>query len=402
MSLSQFAIQNARAKEKPYKLSDGDGLHLLVQPNGSKLWRFRYRFAGRENMLTFGPFPATSLADARSKRDEARKLIAAGSDPSVKRKLDKIAAATATQNTFGAVAAEYLVNLEAQGAAEATKSKNRWMLEDLAAPLAGRPIAEIVPAEILDLLKRIEKSGRRETAHRLRGVMGSVFRYAVVTLRATSDPTVVLRGALLSPNVQHRAAITDEKQLGGLLRSVDEYDGWPTIRAALQLLALTMTRPGDVRGMRRSEINFEKAMWRIPAGRMKMRRPHDVPLSAQALRILKDIWSLSDGGDLVLLSIRSVNKPLSENAMNSALRRMGYTKEDMTAHGFRSAASTILNERGFNPDVIEAALAHQDENDIRRAYNRATYWPERVKLMEAWANMLDEFRKLSVGNSRAA
>ena len=402
MSLSQFAILNARAKEKPYKLSDGDGLHLLVRPNGSKLWRFRYRFAGRENMLALGAFPAISIANARSKRDEARKLISAGSDPSVKKKLDKIAAVTATQNTFGAVAAEYLANLEAQGAAEATKNKNRWMLEDLAAPLARRPIAEIVPAEILEVLRRIEKSGRRETARRLRGVMGSVFRHAIVTLRATNDPTVALRGALLRPNVQHRAAITDEVQLGGLLRSIDEYDGWPTLRAALQLLALTMTRPGDVRGMRRSEVDLEKAVWRIPAERMKMRRPHDVPLSKQAVKILKDIWSLSDGGDLVLPSIRSSDKPLSNNALNSALRRMGYTKEEVTAHGFRSAASTILNERGVSPDVIEAALAHQDENGIRRIYNRATYWPERVKLLQDWANMLDEFRKLSIGNSRAA
>ena len=402
MSLTQFAILKARAKAKPYKLSDGEGLYLLVQPRGSKLWRFRYCFAGRENMLAFGAFPATPLAAARSKRDEARKLLASGADPAVKRKLDKIAAATAAQNTFGAIAAECLANMEAIGAAQSTISKNRWMLNDLAAPLANRPIAEIVPAEILDVLKRIEKSGRRETARRLRGVMGSVFRHAIVTLRANNDPTVVLRGALLSPNVKHRAAITDEKQLGGLMRSIDEYDGWPTLRAALQLLALTMTRPGDVRCMRRSEINFDKAVWRIPAERMKMRRPHDVPLSSQALKILRDIWSLSDHGDLVLPSIRSVKKPLSDNAMNSALRRMGYTKEEVTAHGFRATASTILNERGFNPDVIEAALAHQDENDIRRAYNRATYWPERVKLLEAWANLLDEFRALSISNSRAA
>ena len=402
MALSQFAIVKARPKERPYKLSDGQGLYLLVQPRGSKLWRFRYRFGGRENMLTFGAFPATSLADARTKRDEARKLVANGTDPAVKRKLDKIAAATAGQNTFGAVVSEYLANMEASGAAQATMNKNRWMLEDLAAPLARRPIAEIVPAEILAVLKRIERSGRRETARRLRGVMGSVFRHAIVTLRATNDPTAPLRGALLTPNVQHRAAITDERQLGALLRSIDEYDGWPTLRAALQLLALTMTRPGDVRGMRRSEISFEKALWRIPAERMKMRRSHDVPLSTQAIAALNEVWSLSDNGELVLPSVRSIKKPLSENAMNAALRRMGYTKDEVTAHGFRSSASTILNERGFNPEVIEAALAHQDENDVRRAYNRATYFPERVKLMQAWADMLDEFRKLSVSPAQAA
>lgn len=402
MSLTQFAIVKAVAKDKPLKLSDGGGLHLLVQPGGSKLWRFRYRFAGRENMMALGAFPTTSLAEARTKREQAKKLIASGIDPSRQKKLDKIRAAASAQNTFGAVAAEHLANMAANGAAETTISKNRWMLLDLAAPLANRPIAEIVPAEILDILKRIEQSGRRETARKLRGVMGSVFRHAIVTLRATNDPTFALRGALLKPNVQHRAAITDERQLGSLMQSIDEYDGWPTIRDALRLLALTMTRPGDVRGMRRSEINFEKAVWRIPEQRMKMRRPHDVPLSKQAIQILQDIWPLSDNGDLVLPSIRSVKKPLSENAMNSALRRMGYTKDEMTAHGFRSSASTILNERGFTPDVIEAALAHQDENSIRRAYNRSTYWPERVKLMQAWADMLDEFKKLSIGNRRAA
>lgn len=402
MALTQFSIVNAVAKDKPLKLSDRDGLHLLVTPGGSKLWRFRYRFAGRENMLAFGSFPAVLLATARSKRDEARALLAAGKDPAVKRKLDKIAADTASRNTFGAVVSEYLENLEAEGASQSTMKKNRWLLEDLAAPLAGRPIAEIHPAEILTVLKRIEKSGRRDTARRLRGVMSAVFRLAIVTLRATTDPTYVLRRALLRPIVKHRAAITDERKLGCLMCSIDEYDGWPTIRAALQLLALTMTRPGDVRHMRRSEINFAKAIWQIPAERMKMRRPHDVPLSKQALAILRDIWPLSDNGELVLPSIRSPKNPLSENAMNSVLRRLGYTKDEMTAHGFRSAASTILNERGFNPDVIEAALAHQDEDDIRRAYNRATYWPERVKLAKDWADLLDEFRKPDKKASRAA
>jgi integrase len=280
--------------------------------------------------------------------------------------------------------------------------KNRWMLQELAASLAGRPMAEITPAEVLDVLKRIEKSGRRETARKLRGAIGSVFRLAVATLRASTDPTLALRGALLRPNVQHRAAITDERRLGSLMCSVDEYDGWPTIRAALQLLALTMTRPGDVRGMRRSEVDLDKALWTIPAARMKMRREHVVPLSRQALEVLRDIWPLSDHGELVLPSIRSTRKPLSENALNSALRRMGYSKEEMTAHGFRSAVSTILNQRGFDPDVIEAALAHQDKNATRRAYNRATYLAEREKLMQAWADLLDDFRKQSVIDRQAA
>lgn len=402
MVLTQFSITKAVPKEKSYKLSDGGGLHLLVQTSGRKLWRFRYRFVSRENMLALGSFPETSLASARAKRDEAKRQLAEGIDPARKRKLDKTAAAFANRNTFGAIAADYIAVLEEKGSAESTISKNRWMLEDLLASLARRPITEITPAEILDILKRIEKTGRRETARRVRGTMGSVFRFAIVTLRATTDPTFALRGALLKPNVKHRAALTDEKQLGGLMRSIDDYDGWPTLRAALQLVALTMTRPGDVRHMRRSEIIFPKALWRIPAERMKMRKPHDVPLSRQALSVLRDIWDLSDGGELVLPSIRSTKKPLSENAMNSALRRMGYDKNEMTAHGFRSAASTTLNERGFNSDVIEAALAHQDENAIRRAYNRATYWPERIKLMQDWADLLDHFRRLSVTSRSVA
>lgn len=392
----------AAAKERPYKLADGGGLHLLVQPNGKKLWRFRYRFAGRENMLALGVFPTTPIAEARSKRDHAKKLLDGGTDPAAQRRLDKIAAVTSAHNTFGAVAAEYLANMKANGAAESTLNKNRWLLEDLAAPLAGRPVAEIHPAEILHLLKRIEKSGRRETARRLRGTMGTVFRYAIVTLRASADPTLALHRALLRPNVQHRAAITDETQLGRLMVSIDEYDGWPTIRSALLLLALTMTRPGDVRGMRRSEINFEKAIWSVPAERMKMRRPHDVPLSKQALTVLKDIWPLSEHGDLVLPSIRATRKPLSENALNSALRRMGYGQNEMTAHGFRSSASTVLNEREFDPNVIEAALAHQDADDVRRAYNRATYWKQRIKLMQDWGDLLDEFRRASICRSQAA
>ncbi|MCW5716919.1 MAG: tyrosine-type recombinase/integrase [Bauldia sp.] len=392
MALTHLAITQAKAKDKPVKLTDGEGLHLVVHPNGSKLWRFRYRFNGKENMISFGAFPAVSLVDARQKRDEARALLAKGGDPAVQRRLDKITAANASRNTFGLVAEEFLDNARANGAADATMSKLRWMLVDLASPLARRPIAEIIPAEILDLLKRIEKTGRRETARRLRGVIGGVFRYAIVTLRASTDPTIALRGALLRPQVRHRAAITNEQAFGALVASIDAYDGWPTLRAALQLLALTMTRPGDVRLMTRAEVDFERAVWRIPAERMKMRRPHDVPLSRQALAVLKDVWPMSEGAILVLPSIRSRQRPLSENSMNAALRRLGYGQEEMTSHGFRSSASTILNERGFNPDVIEAALAHQDENEIRRAYNRASYWPERVKMLQEWADLLDSLR----------
>lgn len=306
------------------------------------------------------------------------------------------------KNTFGVIAAELLGNKEANEAASATMSKNRWLLEKLAAPLANRPIAEVTPVEILHLLKQVEKSGRRETARRLRGVIGSVFRYAIVTLRATSDPTAVLQGALLPPKVKHHAAIIDEKELGGLLRAIDDYDGWPTLAAALKFSALTFARPGEVRGALRREFDFGRAVWHISAERTKMRRQHDVPLSLQAIELLQDIWPLSEHGELVFSSIRSTRRPLSEAALNSGLRRMGYSKDEMTAHGFRSTASTILNSRGHNPDVIEAALGHQDQDEMRRIYNRAKYWAERVKLMQDWADLLDSFRTAGLIGAQSA
>jgi integrase len=393
MALSQLAITNAKPKDKPYLLLDGDGLHLQIYTSGSRLWRLRFRFRGKANMMSLGAFPAVSLKEAREKRDAIKKQIAAGIDPSLRKKLDKINSTAAGQNSFGAVADEYLANLESNGAAEMTLSKNRWLLEVLAAPICNRPISEILPAELLDILKKVEASGRRDTAHRLRSVMGSVFRLAVATLRATTDPTYALRGALMKVRVKHRAAITDEREFGRFLIGLDEYEGWPVVQSAFQFLILTMSRPGDVRGMKRAEVHFDKRLWRIPAERMKMRRPHDVPLSRQALTLLKDVWPLNEENELVFPSLRSHKKPLSENAFNSVLRNMGYSKDQATAHGFRSTASTILNERGFDADVIEAALAHQDDDEMRRIYNRALYLPERKKLMQDWADLMDSFKK---------
>jgi integrase len=388
--LTVFAIEKTKPRHKPFLLTDGNGLHLLINPNGSKLWRFRYRFGGKQNLLSLGSFPEISLAEAREKRDAARKLVAQGTDPSQHRKDGKRAATTAAQNTFGAMAKEYIETLEARNSAPITIAKNRWLLQDLAKPLTDKAITKVTPADILDILKRLEKSGKRETARRLRGTIGAVFRLAIATLRAETDPTYPLRGAIVPPIVTHRAAITDERELGALWGSINEYTGWITVKACLKLALLTMARPGEVRFMRRSEIVFPRAVWQIPAARMKMRRPHDVPLSRQALEVLRGIWDFSQS-DLVLPSVHSPLKPLSENAMNSALRRMGYGKEEVTAHGFRSSASTILNERGYNKDVIEAALAHQDEDEVRRSYNRAKYWAERVKMLQDWADLLEQF-----------
>ncbi|AZO16564.1 DUF4102 domain-containing protein [Mesorhizobium sp. M2A.F.Ca.ET.043.05.1.1] len=392
MSLSDFACKNAKPKDKPYRLADGDGLYLVVQKGGSKLWQLRYRYLQKENILSFGKYPLVSLLDARVRRDNAKRLLIAGINPSAKRKEEKVVALTEARTTFGLIAEEYITRMKERDAAAATVTKTEWLLEDLASPLTKRPIREITPAEILHILQKIEKSGRRESARRLRGVIGSVFRLAIVTLRAETDPTLALQGALQAPKANGRAAITDEKKFGQLLGAIDEYDGWPTLKAALQFLALTCVRPGEVRGATRGEFDRDKAVWRIPAERMKMRAPHDVPLSKQALRVLEEIWPLSEHGGLVFPSIRSTRRPLSENSMNSALRRMGYGKDEVTAHGFRVTASTILNANNHDPDVIEAVLAHQDKNTIRRTYNRATYWEQRVTLMQEWADLLDALK----------
>lgn len=397
MKLSMFVVERAKPKAKVYRLADGHGLALQVEPTGRKLWRFRYRFEGRANMLSLGAYPEVSLAAAREKREEARKLVAAGDDPSQKRKQVKAASVEESKNTFGIVAREFLAKAKEEGAAQATLEKNTWLLEELAKPLTERPIRLITSAELLPLLQKIEKSGRKETARRLRGIMGTVFRFAISTLRAENDPTFALRGALTAPTVKHHPAITDEVKLGGLLCSIDEYDGWPTLKAALQFTALTFPRSTELRLMRRNEINWPKATWQIPAERMKphgkLRVPHDVPLSRQALTVLRAVWDLSEGDGLVFPSVRSSKKPLSENALNSALRRMGYSKEEHTAHGFRTSASTILNERFPTAgEVIEVSLAHLEEDEVRRAYNRAKYWTQRQQLYQDWADLLDQFK----------
>ena len=394
MPLSNFKISKAKQKAKAYKLSDGGGLFLSVRANGSKLWQQKYRFMGKESLLSHGAYPDVSLAQARLKRVKAKALLAEGIDPAVNKKLEKIEAENITRTTFKLVAEEYIENLKERELAPATMRKKRWYLLDLASSIHSRPIKDITSAELLSLLKKIEKSGRRETAKKMRGAISAVFRLAIVTLRAETDPTFPLRDALLPPKVTGRSAITNEKEFGTLLLSLDDYTGWPSIVSAMNFQILTCTRPGETRGASKEEFDLEKSVWTIPAERMKMRRPHLVPLSRQALQIVEVNWSDLDEVKLIFPSIRSNRKWLSENAFNSALRRMGYTKDEVTSHGFRVTASTILNSRGYDADVIEAVLAHQDKNVIRRTYNRSSYWDQRVVLMQQWADLLDEFRQL--------
>ena len=395
MALTEIAIKNAKPRDKNYKLSDVLGLYLLIRPSGSKMWRYDYVFRGKRKTFALGRYPEVTLHNARRERDRIKSMILEGIDPAQHKRLVRIEEGIARANTFGAIADEYLKRLEEKDPpfAEITMSKKRWILVDLVGnDFRDRPISEITAAEVLDVLKRLEKSGRRETARRSRSTISSVFRYAITTLRANTDPTHVLDGAILPPKVTNMAAITDEQEFGRLLSVIDEYDGWVTIRLALLFTALTFARPGEVRLATWSEIDMKNKVWNIPAERTKMRRAHDVPLSRQALLILKEARAFDPYSELVFPSIRTNKKSLSENAMNSALRRMGYKKDEATAHGFRSSASSILNGRRFDADVIEAQLSHLDTNKVRRIYNRSDLWDERVELMRKWANILDELR----------
>ena len=390
--LSDVRVRNAKSGERPIKLSDAGGLHLLVQPHGSKLWRMAYRFDGKQRTLALGMYPIVTLQEAREQRDGAKRLLAKGIDPSAQRRLDKQTAATG--DTFRSVADEVLEKLEKEGRAPRTLEKLHWLL-DFAYPSIGElRIAEITAPELLSVLRKVEARGRYETARRLRSTCGMVFRYAIATGRAERDPSADLRGALTAPRVKHRSAIVDPTAIGALLRAIEGFDGQPTTKAALHLAPLVFVRPGELRYAEWVEINFAAGEWRISAAKMKMRRVHRVPLSRQALGIIRELQAISGGGRWLFPSIRSVTRPISENTLNAALRRLGYGPEQMTTHGFRAMASTRLNEIGrWNPDAIERQLAHQEADDVRRAYiHAAEYWPERVKMMQAWADYLDELR----------
>ncbi|MBV8104028.1 MAG: tyrosine-type recombinase/integrase [Hyphomicrobiales bacterium] len=395
MPLTDKQIQALRPTEgRVTKHSDGGGLQLWVTPSGARLWNLAYRFAGKQRKLAIGSYPTIPLKEARARRDHAKHQLDAGLDPSQQKRIAKLTAALQQANTFDALAAEFLDKKRGEGKADATLSKLKWLI-GIAKPLLGlRPISEITAPEILQVLRRVEARERHESAKRLRGTIGSVFRYAIATGRAANDPTTALNGALISPVVRHRAAIIDPQGLGALLRAIDGHIGTPEVRLGLQLLALTFVRPGELRGARWSEVDFAKAVWTIPPERMKMRRPHRIPLARQTLNVLKDAQAVNPDAALILPGMRGRGRSLSENTFNAALRRLGYAKDDMSAHGFRSAASSILNESGFwNPDAIEAQLAHIERNVVRRAYARAEFWDERVRMMQWWADRLDQLRR---------
>ena len=388
MSLTELQIRAAKPAEKPYKLYDEKGLFLLVKPSGGRLWRFKYSYSGVEKLLSLGAYPEVPLKRARAKRDEARRLVADAVDPSAKRKSEKAAQA----DTFAAVAEEWL-ETKRKTLTQSTWARDRDQLVKLVGPYLGsRAISQIEAPELLAVLKRLERRGVRDTAHRVRAVCGRVFRYAIATGRAKRDPSADLKGALAPKATKNYAAITEPAKVAQLMRAIAEYDGQRTTHAALQLAPYVFVRPGELRRAEWTELDLENGEWRIPAARMKMRETHIVPLSRQAAAILRELLPLSGKNRYVFPAIGRQPRPISENTLGAALRRIGYTSDEMTAHGFRTLASTLLNEQGWHPDLIELQLAHKERNKVRAAYNRAQRLGERREMMQAWADYLDGLR----------
>lgn len=398
MPLSDVQIRSAQTRDRDWKLADEKGLYLLISRAGSKLWRFKFRVHGKEKKLSLGAYPEVTLRQARIMRDDARRDIADGLDPARLKQERKVEASISSANSFKVVAVEYLEKRRSEGLADATISKGFWLLRQLEPTIGKLPVAEIDPRTLLLALRKVEGSGKRETANRMRSFASRVFRYAIATARANGDPAAALRGALASPIVKHHAAITNSVEFGRLLWAIDGYSGEPATIIALRLTPHVFQRPGEIRQMRWKELDLANAVWTLPAPRMKTRRePHSVPLSRQSLKLVSHMNALSSHSEFVFPSIRSRHRPMSENTINGALRRLGYSGTEMTAHGFRATASSLLNESGnWNPDAIERASSHTDRSQIRGIYNRSPYWSERVEMAQWWSDYLDRLRDGSV------
>ena len=394
MALTENRLRTLKPKDKSYKVADHRGLYIEVTPSGGKLWRFRYRIGNVEKKLAIGPYPEINLKQARNAADAARHSVAEGGDPAFEKRKKKIRDEFLSAQTFEAVAREYIEQMMVKnGLAQATLVKANYFLEQLTPSIGNRPIHDIEPFEVLAPLKRLEATGKHETAKKCRSFAGRVFRYGVATTRCKSDPTAMLKGALVTPRAQHYAAILEPKELGGLLRAIDDYTGYLVTKYALQIAPHVFVRPGELRHAEWREIDLEDGVWKIPAGKMKARRPHAVPLSKQVVGYLTDLATMLGTEGYVFPSARSGKRPMSENTLNAAFRRMGYSKDELTAHGLRATASTFLNESGlWNPDAIERALAHGDSNVVRGIYHRGKHWDERVRMAQWWSDYLDELR----------
>jgi len=390
MPLTDTRLRQLKSDTKPYKVSDGGGLYVLVNANGSKLWRLKYRFNGKEKVLSFGSYPETTLARARERRGDAKSLLADGIDPAAHAKAEREEDAALNEHTFALIAAELMEKLRKEGKAETTLHKKQWLLDKANDDFGSLPIRQLTPAAVLETVRKVEALGNYESAKRLRSTIGQVCRYAVATARADNDPTYALRGALIAPKVTHMAAATTRDEFAEVVQAVWAYDGGaPSTRAALKLMALLYTRPGELRLALWEEFDLEAATWTIPASRTKMRREHVKYLVPMAVQILRDLRRETGSNYRVFPSSIARDKPISENTLNQALRRMGFEKDQHTSHGFRASASTLLNESGlWDKDAIEAELAHVGADQVRRAYHRALYWDERVKMAEWWAGQI--------------
>lgn len=391
MPLSDAAIRRAKPSEKPQKLSDGGGLYLLLQPAGARYWRLKYRFGGKEKLLAVGVYPEVSLALARQRREDARKLLAKGIDPGEHRKAVAAARAELGANTFEVIAREWLGKRD--WVASYRVKVEAWFVNDVFPWIGSRPAAELEAPDFLAVARRVERRGAIESAHRILQNCGQVMRYAIATGRAKRNPVADLKGALAPAPDNNFAAVTDPKELGPLLRAMHGYQGTAVVQAALQLAPMVFLRPGELRMAKWDEFDLPSKTWTIPADRMKMRRPHMVPLSKQALAVLAEIQPLTSRSVYVFPSARSRDRPMSSNAILAALRRMGYEVGTVTGHGFRATARTILDEvLGFRPDIIEHQLAHEVKDPNGRSYNRTAHLPERRRMMQEWADYLDKLR----------
>ncbi|TAK90270.1 MAG: DUF4102 domain-containing protein [Burkholderiaceae bacterium] len=393
MPLTDTAVRNSKPGDKPVKLYDEKGLFLLVAPAGGKWWRMKYRFDGKEKLLSLGTYPDTSLKEAREKRDTARKHLSNGTDPGENRKAQKLARADLAANSFEVVAREWFAKFEPKWTAGHSSKIIARLERDLFPWIGAKPIAELKAPELLACLRRVENRGAVETAHRALQNCGQVMRYAIATGRAERDIAADLRGALSPVKPTHLAAITEPKAIGELMRAIDAYNGSFITKCAMRLAPLVFLRPGELRQAEWNEINLEQAEWNIPAERMKMREPHLVPLSTQAIEILREVQALTGQGRYVFPGARTNGRPMSNNAILAALRRMEYTKEEMSGHGFRAMARTILDEvLHVRPDYIEHQLAHAVRDPNGRAYNRTAHLAERKKMMQQWADYLDKLK----------
>ncbi len=394
MPLNIAEIRSFKPKAKPYKKADGRGLYLLIKPNGSRLWYLKYRFRGKEKKMSLGPFPEVGLANARRLCETARLQILEGTDPMAERMREKSLEKQGSEHTFESVALEYIEdNMVRAGRAEATLRKARWFLDLLKPAIGDMPIADVDPQMMLAPLKKMEARGNLESAKKCKSFASRVFRYGAATGRCQSDPTAILQGALVSPKARHYAAILEPEKLGELLRAIENFECSPITKAALRVAPHVFVRPGELRHGEWKEIDWDKKVWTIPAGKMKARRTHAVPLSRQVLEYLEHYKAKMGGDGYIFPSLYASARPMSENTVNVAFRRMGFGKEEITAHGLRSTASTFLNESGkWHPDAIERALAHGDSNAVRGVYNRGNYWNERVRMAQWWSDYLDALR----------